>query len=476
MQQVDASLMPEVCDYRAHGTLPTFMESHMSTSGTDAPRLLPTMGAGMLALYGLGSMLGAGIYGLVGKAAGMLGGMVWASFLIAMLAALLTGLSYAALGARYPRAGGTAYILQRAFGLPMLSYVAGLCVVASGLTSMATGSRIVASNLQTLLGLQTLPLSLIAVLYLALLCAVVWRGLRESLWFNAVCTLVEASGLILVVVLGARFWGQADLLELPTQQDWNATALLLTQSAVLTFFAFIGFEDTLNVSEEVKNPARNVPLGLIGAMLGATILYLLIAITAVSVVHWDVLAAAPAPLGVVMQRAAPWMPAMVYTVVTIFAVANTALINFVMGSRLIYGMARQGLLPKALTRIHPTRNTPHIAAVAIFVVASILLFMGDVGQLASATVILLLAVFTLMNAAQVMLAKRAGEPIAPIKLPLFVPLAGGLICAVLLVVRAVTGEVVAPLIAGGLLLLIVMLYLATRHSHRADESDALQQS
>ena len=158
------------------------------------PRLLPTMGAGMLALYGLGSMLGAGIYGLVGKAAGMLGGMVWASFLIAMAAALLTGLSYASLGSRYPRAGGAAYVIQRAFGLPMLSYVAGLCVVASGMTSMATGSRIVASNLQTLFGLDVLPVTLIAVCYLAVLCAEGWRGLRESLWFNSFCKLVEVSG------------------------------------------------------------------------------------------------------------------------------------------------------------------------------------------------------------------------------------------------------------------------------------------
>ena len=441
------------------------------TQATDnQPRLLPTMGAGMLALYGLGSMLGAGIYGLVGKAAGLLGGMVWASFLVAMAAALLTGLSYAALGSRYPRAGGAAYIIQRAFGRRWLAYAAGLCVVASGMTSMATGSRIVAANVQTLFGLEALPLTLIAIAYLALLCALVWRGLRESLWLNALCTLVEAGGLILVVVVGSRFWGQADLLVLPTEQDWAATGLLLTQSAVLTFFAFIGFEDTLNVSEEVKNPARNVPLGLIGAMLGATVLYLLIAITAVSVVPWQTLAAAPAPLGAVMERAAPWLPAVVYTVVTIFAVANTALINFVMASRLLFGMARQGLLPKRLASIHPTRNTPHIAAVAIFIAVSLLLMVGDVSQLAAATVILLLAVFTLMNAAQIVLTRRAGEPQASIRVPMIVPLLGGSICAALLIVRAATGEIVAPLIAGALAVGVGILYLATRHNHRPDET------
>ena len=235
----------------------------------------------------------------------------------------------------------------------------------------------------------------------------------------------------------------------------------------MTFFAFIGFEDTLNVSEEVKNPARNVPIGLISAMLAATVIYLFIAITAVSVVHWDVLAAASAPLGAVMEKAAPWLPAIVYQVVTIFAVANTALINFVMGSRLLFGMARQGLLPAPLAKLHPTQNTPHYAATAIFIVASVLVFAGDVSQLAAATVILLLGVFVLMNTSQIILSRRAGEPNATIRLPVFVPALGALICFVLLIVRAATGELVAPIIAGSLVLVIVALYFVMQRSVKA---------
>jgi amino acid transporter len=431
------------------------------------PRLPPTMGAGMLALYGLGSMLGAGIYGLVGRAAGLLGGAVWVSFIVAMVAALLTGLSYAALGARYPRAGGAAYVIERAFRRRVLSYAAGLCVVASGLTSMATGSRIVAENVLNLAGLPLALLPLAAVVYLALLCVLVWRGLRESLWFNALCTFIEAGGLVLVVIVGARFWGEVDLLELPTQQAWHATGVLVLQSSVLTFFAFLGFEDTLNVSEEVRDPGRNVPIGLIGAMLAATVLYLAIAITVASVVPWRELSTAPAPLAAVMARAAPWLPPVVYTVITIFAVANTALINFVMGSRLVFGMARQGLLPEVLSRIHPTRHTPHYAAVAIFAVAVALVFAGDVSQLAAATVLLLLGVFTLMNAAQVVLSHREGEPPAPIRLPVAVPFLGGFICVVMLLARA-TGESRAPLIAGGLLAAILIVYALTRKTHRPD--------
>jgi amino acid transporter len=201
------------------------------------------------------------------------------------------------------------------------------------------------------------------------------------------------------------------------------------------------------------------------------VLYLLIAITAVSVVPWRELSAAPAPLAAVMERAAPWLPSVVYTVITIFAVANTALINFVMGSRLVFGMARQGLLPEKLSKIHPTRNTPHYAAVAIFCVAVILVFAGDVSQLAAATVILLLIVFTLMNVAQIVLSRRAGEPEAPIKLPIAVPALGALICLIMLVARA-SGELRAPMIAGGLLIVILVVYALTRHTHRPDALEA----
>jgi amino acid transporter len=420
------------------------------------------MGTAMLALYGLGSMLGAGIYGLVGRAAGVMGSAVWAAFLLAMVGTLLTGLTYASLGSRYPRAGGAAYIVHRAFGHPALSYVVGLSVVASGLTSMATGSRIVGENLIALFDLRVAPLT-VALAYLALLAVIVWRGLRESLWLNALCTIVEAGGLVLVIAFGAKFWGSRSLLELPVVDTGASDVLLLlAQGSVLTFFAFMGFEDTLNVAEEVKDPARTVPRGLIAALVGATTLYLLVAITAVSVVPWQELAEAPAPLGAVMSRAAPWIPPAVYTAITIFAVANTALINFVMGSRLVFGMARQGLLPARLARIHPVRLTPHVAVVAVYACAAFIVLLGDVSQLAAATVLLLLGVFVLMNVSQLVLAGRPGEPASPIRLPRAVPVAGALVCGVLFVARAISGEIVAPLVAGGLVAAILVLYAVSR--------------
>ena len=179
---------------------------------------------------------------------------------------------------------------------------------------------------------------LIAIGFLLLVGAIVYQGISESLWVNAVCTMVESPGLILVIAVGLRFWGQADLFQAPAtiaNPTGALTAGLLLQGSVLTFFSFIGFEDMLNVSEEVRQPERTIPAALIGAMVVASLIYMAVAITAVSVVPWQELAKAPGPLKLVIERAAPWFPAVGFTLITIAAVANTALVNYVMGSRLL---------------------------------------------------------------------------------------------------------------------------------------------
>jgi len=324
----------------------------------ERPALHRTIGPVQLALYGLGSMLGAGIYGLIGKAAGLVGNAVWLAFVVALIAALLTALSYASLGSRYPRAAGAAYVTERAFGLPLLSFVVGLALVCSGLTSVATQSRVFAANLAVLLHLESIPLWWLALGFLLVLSGIAFRGIRESMWVNVLCTLVEASGLILVIAVGISYWGSVDYLEMPPPSGEESEGLILVQGAVLTFFAFIGFEDTFNLAEECRDPKRTIPLGLILAMSMAAILYIAVAVTAVSVVPWPELAEAPGPITEVVHRAAPLIPPVVFTGITLFAVANTALVNYVTASRLIYGMAHQGLLPLRLGEVHAERRTP----------------------------------------------------------------------------------------------------------------------
>ena len=428
----------------------------------DAPSLMRTIGPAQMALYGLGSMLGAGIYGLIGKAAGQAGNAVWLSFVVALVAALLTAFSYASLGSRYPRAAGAAYVTERAYGFPLLSFMVGLALVCSGLTSIATQSQVFAANIAALLGLESIPLSWLALGFLLILTGLVFRGIRESMWVNVLCTLIEAGGLMIMIVAGASYWGSVDYLETPTLPGSDHAALLVMQAAVLAFFAFIGFEDMINVAEETRDPERTVPLGLILAMAAAAVIYIAIAVTAVSVVPWQELAEAPGPITAVMERAAPSVPPLLFTVITLFAVANTALVNYVTASRLIYGMARQGLLPRRLGNVHAARRTPHLAVAALFLVLAPLALLGTITELAAATVLLLLLVFTVVNGALFILKGRDGEKRGRFEIPRAIPALGASTCLILIVVRVATGDWQAPALAGALLVGAFALYVAMR--------------
>jgi basic amino acid/polyamine antiporter, APA family len=433
-----------------------------NASDGSQPALTRSIGPFQLALYALGSMLGSGIYGLIGKAAGQAGSAVWLAFVVALVAALLTALSYASLGSRYPQAGGAAYATHRAFGSPLLSFTVGLALVCSGLTSVATQAKIFALNLTSLLGLEALPPSAIALGFILLLTGIVFRGIRESMWINVACTLIEATGLLIVIASGMSYWGTVSYLEMPPDKADLGMALVVMQASVLTFFAFIGFEDAINVAEECKDPSRTIPLGLVAATAIAAILYIAVAITVVSVVPWPELAVAPSPLTEVMRRSSPNFPGWVMTAIALFSVGNTALVNYVTASRLIYGMSNQGLLPDHLGRVHKARRTPHYAILALLVILVPLALAGSITDLAASTVLLLLLVFIVVNASLYTLIRRPGEARGAFEVPALMPLIGGVICAVLLVTRLLSSDWVAPALAGSLILGILVIYAVHR--------------
>jgi len=436
----------------------------------DEPSLSQTIGPWQILLYGLGSMLGAGVYVLIGKAAGVLGNAVWLAFVAAMIAAILTGLSYASVGSRYPKAGGAAYVTQRASRKNWLSYAVGIAVMMSGLTSMATGLQAIAENIVKAAGLG-IPVKALAIGGALLLGGVIYRGIRESMWVNLFCTLVEVAGLLFIIFIGVKFWGSVDYLEVPAAAQGSGLAgisfIVILQGAVLTFFSFIGFEDILNVSEEVKNPRRSIPFGLVGAMICATLIYMAVAITAVSVLPWQELSNSPAPLMEVARRAAPWFRGIdhVYLFITLFSIGNTALLNYLMGSRLLYGMATQKLLPAFLGKIHPVRRTPHVAVFVLFSIVTVLILAGGVKQLAEATALLLLSVFVVVNGSLVILKLRPGEQKGGFEVPLPIPILGAIVCAILIISRIhgaltspVPGMHTAPLVAGGIIIASLVMY------------------
>ncbi|HVJ58488.1 MAG TPA: APC family permease, partial [Terrimicrobiaceae bacterium] len=335
-------------------------------------------------------------------------------------------------------------------------------VTCSGLTSMAATSRVFAATLQPILGV---PPWCIFLAFISALTLVNFRGIRECVWVNMVCTAIELGGLLFVIVVALPYFGSVNYLETPSAAG-ALTIPLIMSGAVLTFYAFVGFEDLLNLAEEVKNPQRTMPWGIILAVAAVTVIYVLVSIAAISVVAYADLADSKkgAPLAQITRVAAPWLPHHVYTGITLFAVANTALMNFIMGSRLIYGMSRQGLLPAVLGLVHRTRRTPHVAILTLAAMVSILAFSGDISELASATSLLLLFVFALMNTALIVLKLRKGEVPGLFEVPLLVPILGCLICGLLVVSRVTTAAAGtrAPLIAAILVAAIAVLYFVVR--------------
>jgi len=384
-----------------------------------------------LILYGVGDILGAGIYGLVGKAAGQVGHAVWLAFLVSAIAAGLTGLTYASLGSRYPKAGGTAYVILRIFDNAFLSFVVGFAVLASCLTSMATATRVFAGYF--IAQFPGLPLGVVMVGFAAALTLLIYRGIRETVIVNGLFTVTEAAGLLFIIAIGVSYWGSVDYLDsaAPLNPTGEITFPLIFSGAILTFYSFIGFEDILNVSEETKNPEYTIPRGLLAAVAISSIIYILVSITAVSVVSPEILAHSKQPLVDVVVRAAPWFPPWIFGFVSMFAVGNTALLNFVTASRLMYGLADHQLLPKPLARVHPRTGTPHVAVCVVGIAMIILTFSGSVATLAKATSVLLLICFTLMNIGLIVL-KRKGEPQSGFSVPMFVPVLGAIICVIML--------------------------------------------
>jgi amino acid transporter len=371
-----------------------------------------------------------------------------------------TGLSYAEIGARFPKAAGSAYVIHRAFNRSFLSYIIGLVTAASSLTSIAVGARIIGGYIAGALPF-VISIEVLIICYIAVLAWINYRGIRLSMHFNLVCTLIEVSGLILIIAVGLRYWGSVNYLEIPPLPDGSVQDLgiiLVLQGAVLTFYSFIGFEDMLNVAEEVKNPKKTFPVAMILALAITTLIYIAVSITAVSVVPYQELAKSTQPLVDVAVRAATWLPPVIFSMISIIAVANTGLLNHITASRILFGMAEQQLLPKHLGKVHNKRRTPHIAILVITLIVLGLALVGNISVLAKATSVLLLSVFVVVNAALLLIKKRDKKPTGHFQVPMFVPFLGILI-SLALVANARVEEF---LVAGVCVAFIICLYLVLK--------------
>ncbi len=364
--------------------------------------LTRAISAPLLFFYVLGDVLGSGIYALIGVMAASVGGAFWTSFVVGVAAAMLTGFAYSELITKYPNAAGAAMYTGRAFNNRFFTFLVAFCTVAASLA--ATGALALAFGgyfLELLAALLSLPLLLVALVFVVFLAFINFRGISESVKLNLAMSITELSGLALVLVIGVVVFltGGADLGRPFEFNEGSNPALLALAGATLAFFAMTGFENAANVAEEVQNPSRVYPRALLGGMASAGVIYLIIAFIASMVAPTGLLAGSEVALLEVVRQGFPAFPAWLFAIIACIAVTNTCLVALITNSRIMYGMAREGVVPRVFARTHQSRRTPWVAIVFTTIIALILIVgVGEAGitTLASATVAFLLAVFTLV--------------------------------------------------------------------------------
>ena len=364
-----------------------------------------------LTMYGVGLILGAGIYVLIGESAGFAGNSMWVSFLLGAIVAMFAGLSYAELSALFPKAAAEYTFVKNAFKNNFFAFIIGWLTAITSVIVAATVSLGFAGYLNQFV---EIPITLGAIFLIGILSIVNFIGIKESAWANAIFALITASGLILVIILGFSFEviEQVDYLETPN----GMTGIIL--AFVLIFFAFIGFEDMANVAEEVRRPHKTIPRAIILSIIITGTIYILVSLAVVRVLPWQELSQSSAPLADVAAGVLGNKGSITLSLIALFATASTVLITLVAGARILYGMAKSNSLPQILGRIHPKTNTPWIAVIGIFTISIAFAFVGDIVIVANITVFAVVITFAVINLAVIVLRYTESELNRPFKVPI----------------------------------------------------------
>jgi basic amino acid/polyamine antiporter, APA family len=440
------------------------MDGHLDervTHATEHPDLKRGIGPWLLLFFVLGDIVGAGIYALVGEVGALVGGAIWVAFLCAFILAIFTAASYAELVTKYPRAGGSATYVNNAFRNPFISFMVAFAVMASGITSACTLT--LAFSGDYLAQFISVPVIGAALVFMVLINLINFYGISESVKINVILTCVEITGLILIVLIGvaALFAGTGDPGRAFEFKEGTSVLTAILGGTVLAFYALIGFDDSVNVAEETRNPSRTYPRAIFGALILAGIVYLLVTFTASMVVPTGALAGSSGPLLEVVERGPIGIPTQLFAAIALLAVSNGALINMIMASRIVYGMADQGVMPAVFSRVHPGRRTPWVSIAFTTAVALLLLLTigGNdeaLGILGSTTVVLLLIAFVMVNIS-VLVLRRDEVGHEHFRTPSAFPILGAVVAAALLVYQAFSDITVFG-VAAILLVIGLVLY------------------
>jgi basic amino acid/polyamine antiporter, APA family len=420
----------------------------------------------MLLFFVIGDIVGAGIYALVGEVGAAVGGAIWTAFLAAFVLAVFTAASYVELVTKYPRAGGSATYAHNAFRNPFVSFIVAFAVAASSITSASVLT--LAFSGDYLSQFVNVPTLLSALVFLALVSFINFYGISESVRINVVLTCVELFGLLLIILIGvaALGAGTGDPGRAFEFKEGSAVLPAILAGTVLSFYALIGFDDSVNVAEEVQGPSRSYPLAIFGGLLAAGVIYLLVTFTASMVVPTGALAGSDGPLLEVVERGPLPIPTSLFAAIALLAVSNGALINLIMASRVVYGMGDQGVLPRIFSTVHARRRTPWIAiAFTSLVVLALLITVGRndeaLSTLSSTTVVLLLSAFVVVNVS-VLLLRRDPVDHEHFTTPNVFPILGIVVSSALLIYTAISDIMVfglaALLIGLGVVLYVINLF------------------
>jgi basic amino acid/polyamine antiporter, APA family len=445
----------------------------VSPAAAAEPSLNRVMGPWLLLLFIVGDILGTGIYALTGQVARHVGGAVWLPFVVAFVVALMTAFSYLELVTKYPKAAGAALYTHKAFGIHFVTFIVAFAVMCSGITSASTASRAFAANFSHSFSIDVaggVGITFVALSFMALVAAVNFRGVGESVKANVVLTCVELTGLLIIIFIG--LWaianGEGDVSRVVQFRQTADSGIFwpVIAATTLAFFAMVGFEDSVNMAEECKDPTRHFPKVLLTGLLITGVIYVLVSISAITLVPPAQLGEGETPLLKVVQAGAPDFPVAIFGFITMFAVANSALINMLMASRLVYGMSREHVLPPFLGKVHYTRRTPYVAiAFTTLLALGLITFVGEVPALGGTTALLLLCVFTVVNIAVLVLRR---DPVAHehFRTPTILPVFAAIACAFL--AGPWTGrDPVQYKVAGVLIGIGVLLWVVTVFINRA---------
>jgi APA family basic amino acid/polyamine antiporter len=369
------------------------------------PKLKRRVSLFALTVYGVGNILGAGIYGLIGEVVGITGNLSWLSFVLAAITGAFTGLSYAELSAMYPKSAAEFVYTEEAFKKRILSFSLGWIIIFSGILSASTVSLVFGGYLSDLFGVNSIFLNIIfAIILVVILSVINLIGIKTSTRTNILFTFIEALGLIIIIFLGLFGTENPNYFALPL----GASPLIIFSAVALIFFAYIGFEDIANIAEEVKEPHKNLPKAIIYSIIITTILYCFVAISIVSILDASTIAASDAPLRDVAEAVLGPFGGILLSLIALFATANTVLIMLIVTSRMMYGMARDKALPRGLKKISSKYRTPLISVFLTMGFTIVPIFFGDISIVAHATVFGVLINFFLVNIS--LLALRKSKP------------------------------------------------------------------